>query len=49
MNEKQALNLLTQVVRAYKGTAEEHELLKSALLVISKLVDKKEVREVKAG
>ena len=43
MDKIQALNLLTQVARQYKGNAEEHELLKKALSVIAEEIkDKKD-------
>lgn len=34
MNESEAMGLLTKVCRAYKGNADEHDLLRQALRVV---------------
>ncbi len=36
MNKEQALNLIKQVVEAYRGTLQEHQALQQAFQVISK-------------
>ena len=41
MKNEEALTVLTQVVEAYKGNAEEHRLLASALEVVSGLMKDK--------
>ena len=40
MNKEQAINLISQVVEQYKGTAEEHRLLAQALSIIAQLIKK---------
>jgi hypothetical protein len=39
MNKEQAINALTQVCSAYRGTLEEHKVLQQALEVIKGLVE----------
>lgn len=42
MDKKQALDLIKQVVEAYRGTAKEHRLLAQALEVLSKDIKQKD-------
>lgn len=42
MNELEAMNTLEKVCRAYKGNAEEHDILRQALKVVRDKVTKKE-------
>jgi len=39
MNKDQAINTLTQVCNAYRGTLDEHKVLQQALEVIKGLVE----------
>jgi len=38
MNEEQALNLLSQVIRQYRGTLDEHTALQEAFKIVSEKV-----------
>lgn len=40
MDIAQAMNNILKVVRAYKGTADEHELLKMSMERIAELINK---------
>ncbi len=45
MSQQEAFNVLVRVGREFRGTAQEHEVIREALLTIKDLLDGEEVVE----